>query len=144
MPMGASKAALVQVPGLRSAMEGDATAAQCGCRNIGFWCVELIVVDQSLAITPDSDPHPILNASTRLVPVNHRQHKPVVTAIDRAGAFAQRKGTRYHQPVITRALEVEIACIELELRIAGRHVVRELSKSLIGAWEIADATGTYL
>lgn len=68
-------------------MDHDAAAAECGVGIVAVGCVELVVVDQAVAVTPDPDPELVLPAA-RLISINCRKHKVITTAaVDRAGAF---------------------------------------------------------
>ena len=84
--------------------------------------MELVVVDQAVCVTPDSDPDLVEAVPARSITVNARQHKPVAAAaINRAGALVLRLPAGDHKPLVTRALEVQIAGIEVEGGRPGRY-----------------------
>lgn len=91
-------------------MNDYAATSQYGGRIVTIGGVHLVVVDQSAAVAPDSDPELVLAAAARLLPINGREHKPVVAAaVDHTEAFVLRFPARHGQPFVTGAVEVQ-AC----------------------------------
>src|SRR5882724_11898418 len=105
-------------------MNDDAAAAQRRRRIVGIAAAHLVIVyDAAVALAPDLDPELVLTAAAVYLAVNRRKHKRVVaSAVDSAAAFVLRSRSAHHQPVIARAVEVEIPRLELEFGLAGWHV----------------------
>ena len=96
-------------------MDYDTAAAHHGGWISMIRCVELVVVNQPGAVAPDPEPYLVLTVTTRLITINRRQHKPkAAAAIDRANTCVLCLMPGNHQPLITRALEIQTAGIELK------------------------------
>ena len=103
-------------------MDYDTAVAQHGGWISIIRCVELVVVNQPGAVAPDPEPYLVLTITIRLITINRRQHKLVAAAaIDRAGTCVLCLIPGNHQPLITRALEIQTAGIELKPGTTGRH-----------------------
>ena len=109
-------------------MNDDAAAAQHGRRISTVGRVHLVVVHQpATRVVPDAEAELVRAAAAVHLPINRRQHEAVIARIvDLAGAFVLRPRSGDHQPLIHRALEVQIARLELELGVAGWHAVAVL------------------
>src|SRR5215203_3921272 len=104
-------------------MDHDTAVAQHGGWISIIRCVELVVVNQPGAVAPDSEPYLVLTVTTRLITINRRQHKPTAAAaIDRADTCVLCLIPGNHQPLVTCALEIQTAGIELKPGTTDRQV----------------------
>src|SRR2546426_2433496 len=85
--------------------------------------VELIVVDgEARALVENLDAQLIRAPASVYCIVHGREPEAeVARPVDRPRPFVLRFGPRDHQPVVARAVEVEIRSVELELRVPTRH-----------------------
>ena len=98
-------------------MDDDTAAAEHGGWIGIVRGVELVVVNQAGAVAPNPESYLVLTVTA----IDRRQLKPITAAaIDRAGACVLRPVRGNHQRVVTRALEIQIAGIELKPGITDR------------------------
>src|SRR2546423_795049 len=85
---------------------------------------QLVIIDQAAPYPgPDLDPELVGTAAARLVSVCGSQHETVIPgSVDLAAALVLSLRPCNHKPLISGALEVQVAGFELELGVAGRHV----------------------
>ena len=85
---------------LRLMMDRDVPAAQYGGWIVAIYRVELVIVDQPIAVAPDPDPEFVLTVAPWMITINARQRKTIVAAaINRAGAFELCLPAGNHQPL---------------------------------------------
>src|SRR2546430_15665879 len=85
--------------------------------------VELIVVDgDARALVKNLDAQ-LISAPASVYSVVHGREPETEVArpVDRPRPFVLRFGPRDHQPVVARAVEVEIRSVELKLRVSTGH-----------------------
>src|SRR2546430_14953463 len=88
-----------------------------------FAAVELIVVDgEARALVENLDAQLIRAPASVYCIVHGREPEAeVARPVDRPRPFVLRFGPRDHQPVVARAVEVEIRSVELKLRVSTGH-----------------------
>src|SRR5438876_4385366 len=99
-------------------MDDNAAAAQCRRRISPVGGAHLVVVDDAVALVgvPDLDAEAVGAAAAVRLAVPRGQLEAVAAdPVDGAGAAEAGLGAGHDQPFITRALEVEVAHLELEL-----------------------------
>src|SRR5206468_2513438 len=102
-------------------VDHNASAAN-RCRRITVvGRAHLVVVDDpACGFVPDFDSELVHATAAVDLPVNGRQHEAVVAAsIDCPGAFVLSLCPGNHQPLIVRAVKVQVPGLEVELRLAG-------------------------
>src|SRR5215210_4751490 len=106
-------------------MDDDASATEyCGQASIIVSTYLVVVYDGvAVVLVPDLNPELVGAAAAVHLAVNGSQDEAVVTAaVDRALALELRSRPCNHEPIIGRALEVEVSHPELEFRVAGRDI----------------------
>src|SRR5437763_7637346 len=107
----------------RSFVNYDATAAEQRGGVTVLGCAPLVVVDHGIgALVPDLQAEPVGPAAAVQLPVDGGEQEAVGgrAAVDRPLALELRLRARDDEPLVARALEREVALLELKLRVAGR------------------------
>src|SRR5437762_9131337 len=107
----------------RSFVNYDATAAEQRGGVTVLGCAPLVVVDHGIgALVPDLQAEPVGPAAAVQLPVDRGEQEAVDgrAAVDRPVTLELRLRARDDEPLVARALEREVALVELKLRVAGR------------------------
>src|SRR5947207_7499235 len=105
---------------------GDRRARGGGVRGVRAAARrDLVVVHDhaAVAVVPDLDPELVRAPAAVHGAVDGGQDEAVVAGVvDGARALVLGPGARHDEPVVDRAVEVQVADLELELRLARRYV----------------------
>src|SRR5437016_6662844 len=107
----------------RSFVNYDATAAEQRGGVTVLGCAPLVVVDHGIgALVPDLQAEPVGPAAAVQLPVDRGEEEAVDgrAAVDCPIALELRLRACDDEPLVARALEREVALLELKLRVAGR------------------------
>src|SRR5688572_17151404 len=101
-------------------VDHDAATAEAGCGGRPIHGTHLVVIDDGIAVVlvPDLDPELVGPAATTDLAVDRGDQEAIVAgAVDRSGALVLGPGSGDDEPLIDRAVEIQIAGLELELGI---------------------------
>src|SRR6266540_2658341 len=107
----------------RLLLNHDTPAADHRARCGAVQSAHLIVIhDRARGRVPDLDPELVRDTAAADLAIDGCEHEAVAYhAVDRARALVLRPRAAHHQPIVTRAVELQVPRLEQEFRLARRH-----------------------